>query len=270
MKISSSGGPSGPTEIPDQQPTEPGSPATGKASTALPPDRVLQQQPPLLNMGQADGGAASAGDPAGPTMSTTQLKLAMGKFHNANGPAGGALPPEGRLPDPSDLGKLPSGLREGLPFDHDIGPAATSPDPAGPQGGGAPGTPKRPDSHKGVGPPSLNLVEILKQGGPKEPILPGTGQPHPPDPRTSVPIPPNEPAPSPPDPPKPEDALHIQGFDVRAQAPLPLPPPQPDPPDPDPESPAAAFGAGKTPGFDARAAAPLPPAPPQPDPPDPE
>jgi len=261
MKISSSGGPSGPTESPDQQPSGPGSPATGKASAALPPDKVLRHQAPLLDMGQADHSAAAPGDSAGPTMSTTQLKLAMGKFHPAGGPADqGLQPPGSRLPDPSDLGKLPPGLVEGLPFDHDIGPAATSPDPAGPQGGGAPGTPKRPDSHKGVGPPSLNLVEILKQGGPKEPVLPGTGQPHPPDPRYGVPTPDPEPVPSPP-----EDAINLAGFDVRAAAPTPPPIPQPDP-----DSPAASAGATKAPSFDARAAAPLPPTPPQPDPPDPE
>lgn len=295
MKIANSVDPFGAADMPDGNPLGPNRLAADGAPNAPVTDRMVEYQPPQWDPGESDkppsppGGNTSGKDPYSdekynsgldshkPVFSANQLKINLGKFHSADGAAGpagqigvelpsqGLRPPQTRLPDSSDLGKQPGGMIDELPFSHDIGPTAISPDPAGPGGGGYPDTPKRPDGHKGVGPPQLNLVETLKQGGPKTPTLPDTGQPHPTDPRWSVPTPDPEPVPSPPDPPQPEDAINLVGFDVRAAAPTPPPIPQPDP-----DSPAASAGATKAPSFDARAAAPLPPTPPQPDPPDPE
>lgn len=297
MKIANSVDPFGTADIPEGKPIEPGRLPADGAPIAPVTDRLVEYQPPRWDPGEGDkpapppGGKTSGKDPysdakynAGldsnqPVFSANQLKASLGKLHSAGGAAGqadsigvelpsqGLRPPQTRLPDPSDLGETPGRLGDSLPGGSGIGsdpgrtdPAGFTPDPAGPDGGGYPDTPKRPDSRKGVGPPQLNLAETLKQGGPKPPSLPGTGQPYPSDPRWGVPTPDPEPVPSPPDPPKPDDGLNILGWDAAAQAPLPLPPPPP------PDSPAGLSGAARMTGFDPRAAAPLPPVPPPTDP----
>ncbi len=157
----------------------------------------------------------------------------------------------GRLPDPSDLGKLPPDLRSGLPADLGIGPAEghpptpvppqPDPPPAGdlvskfrdpmidraafsPEIGGTEhgpqGTPKKPAIRHGLGPGHFTSPVP----GPKGPIGPDgfdkPGMPRPPDPRMSAPThtepgpakPPEEPSP-PPDPPQ-----HVAFSGLIAQA----------------------------------------------------
>jgi len=295
MKIANSVDPFGAADIPEGNPIGPGRLTADGAPNALVSDRLVAYQPPQWDPGEGDkpapppGGNTSGKDPYSdekynsgldsyqPVFSANQLKANLDKLHSAGHKVGQAnqigveLPSQGlrpsltRLPDPSDLGETPGSFGDSLPDGSGIGPdpgrtdpAGFTPDPAGPDGGGYPDTPKRPEGHKGVGPPQHKLIDTLKQGGPKSPALPGTGQSHPPDPRWSVPTPDPEPVPSPE---KPDGGINLAGFDVRAAAPLP-----PVPPPTDPDSPAGSPGAAKMTGFDPRAAAPLPPVPPPTDP----
>lgn len=299
MKIANSVDPFGAVDIPEGDTLGLGQLTADGAPYTRVTDRMVEYQPPQWDPGESDkpstppGGNTSGKDPYSdekynsgldshrPVFNANQLKANMGKFHSAGGVAGQAgrlgveLPTQGlrlpqtRLPDPSDLGETPGGFADSLPGGSGIGPdpgrtdpAGFTPDPAGPDGGGYPDTPKRPDSRKGVGPPQLNLAETLKQGGPKPPTLPDTGQPHPTDPRWGIPTPDPEPVPSPPDPPKPDDVLNIFGWAAAAQAPLPLPPPPP------PDSPSASGGELNFQDLGVRAQSPLPL--PNPDPPDPD
>jgi hypothetical protein len=143
----------------------------------------------------------------------------------------------GRLPDPSDLGKLRHDLRSELPADIGTGPAENvaptpcpHPEPPPPPpdfvskfrnpminpaafspevGGtekGPQGTPKRPAIQHGIGPGHFTTPHPGDKGttGPGGFHVPS--QPHPTDPRASAPVEPPGPQPSPPDPPKPSSA----------------------------------------------------------------